>query len=100
MRGGDANPAGPPIRNGGTQIEHLNPITTNLLLINLRVTTPNIRQLVSTELNMHPQEYTRLRAASQAQSIDDETLLTSAQARAQVGGVSAMCLWRWTRDPR
>jgi hypothetical protein len=31
---------------------------------------------------------------------EDETLLTTAQTRAQVGGVSAMCLWRWERDPR
>lgn len=33
-------------------------------------------------------------------SVDDETLLTSAQVRARVGGVSTMCLWRWTRDER
>ena len=32
-------------------------------------------------------------------SVDDETLLTSAQARAQVGNVTTMALWRWQRDP-
>jgi hypothetical protein len=35
-----------------------------------------------------------------AQPVDDDTLLTSAQVRAQVSGVSPMCIWRWTRDPR
>jgi hypothetical protein len=49
---------------------------------------------------MHPQEYAAVGAASQTQPIDDETLLTSAQVRARVGGVSAMCLWRWTQDER
>ena len=34
------------------------------------------------------------------QSTDDDTLLTSAQTRARVGGVSTMCIWRWMRDPR
>lgn len=48
---------------------------------------------------MHPQEYTKSRKASQA-PVDDDTLLTSAQARARVGGVTAMCIWRWMRDPR
>jgi hypothetical protein len=38
--------------------------------------------------------------AKPAQPIDDETLLTSAQVRARVGGVSNMCIWRWTRDER
>jgi hypothetical protein len=38
--------------------------------------------------------------ANLAQSIDDETLLTSAQVRARVGNVSTMCIWRWTRDER
>ena len=32
--------------------------------------------------------------------LDDETLLTSAQVRARVGGVSTMCVWRWQRDPK
>ena len=34
------------------------------------------------------------------QSTDDDTLLTSAQTRARIGGVSTMCIWRWMRDPR
>jgi predicted DNA-binding transcriptional regulator AlpA len=32
--------------------------------------------------------------------LDDDVLLTSAQTRARVGGVSTMCIWRWLRDPR
>ena len=32
--------------------------------------------------------------------LDDDILLTAAQTRARVGGVSAMCVWRWMRDPR
>jgi predicted DNA-binding transcriptional regulator AlpA len=31
---------------------------------------------------------------------DDDTLLTSNQTRARVGGVSHMCIWRWQRDDR
>jgi hypothetical protein len=49
---------------------------------------------------MYPQGYATLCAGSQAQPIDDEALLTSGQVRARVGGVSAMCLWRWSRDER
>jgi predicted DNA-binding transcriptional regulator AlpA len=48
---------------------------------------------------MHPQQYTEIRKAAQVPA-DDETLLTSAQTRARVGGVSTMCIWRWMRDPR
>jgi predicted DNA-binding transcriptional regulator AlpA len=48
---------------------------------------------------MHPQEYGEIRKTSQAPA-DDDTLLTSAQMRARVGGVSTMCIWRWMRDPR
>ena len=48
---------------------------------------------------MHPQEYTELRKAS-LPALDDDVLLTSAQTRARVGGVSTMCIWRWMRDPR
>ena len=33
-------------------------------------------------------------------SLDDDVLLTAAQTRARVGGVSAMCIWRWQRDER
>ena len=33
-------------------------------------------------------------------SSDDDTLLTSVQTRARVGGVSTMCIWRWLRDDR
>jgi predicted DNA-binding transcriptional regulator AlpA len=32
--------------------------------------------------------------------LDEDVLLTAAQTRARVGGVSAMCIWRWMRDPR
>jgi predicted DNA-binding transcriptional regulator AlpA len=32
--------------------------------------------------------------------VDDDVFLTSRQTRARVGGVSAMCIWRWMRDPR
>jgi hypothetical protein len=31
---------------------------------------------------------------------DDDFLLTGAQVRHRVGDVSAMCIWRWMRDPR
>jgi predicted DNA-binding transcriptional regulator AlpA len=48
---------------------------------------------------MHPREHSEIRKASQAPD-DDDTLLTSAQTRARVGGVSTMCIWRWMRDPR
>jgi predicted DNA-binding transcriptional regulator AlpA len=47
---------------------------------------------------MHPREYTELRKDSH-QPADDDVLLTSAQARARIGGVSTMCIWRWMRDP-
>jgi predicted DNA-binding transcriptional regulator AlpA len=74
---------------------------------------------------MHPQEYAKVRAGSMPAAqpasdgpacaatpataphaprapplLDDEALLTSAQVRARVGGVSAMCIWRWQRDPK
>jgi predicted DNA-binding transcriptional regulator AlpA len=72
---------------------------------------------------MHPRQYNLMRAglrepdqpACGAPSIpsnkepqnargpppeDDDILLTSAQTRARVGGVSAMCIWRWVRDSR
>jgi predicted DNA-binding transcriptional regulator AlpA len=48
---------------------------------------------------MHPQEHAETRRASQAPA-DDDALLTSAQVRARIGGVSTMCIWRWMRDPR
>jgi hypothetical protein len=48
---------------------------------------------------MHPQEYAEVRKASRP-ILDDEVLLTSAQTRARVGGVSNMAIWRWQRDPR
>jgi predicted DNA-binding transcriptional regulator AlpA len=40
------------------------------------------------------------RALAIASSADDDTLLTSNQARARVGNVSHMCIWRWIRDER
>jgi len=74
---------------------------------------------------MHPHDYAALRAHSQRHSatpdshtdlmpatpgrtplsprappMDDDVFLTSAQTRARVGGVSAMCIWRWMRDLR
>jgi predicted DNA-binding transcriptional regulator AlpA len=74
---------------------------------------------------MHPNEYAKVRAgampaaathldsaievpsprsAPQSPSgppeLDDDTLLTSAQTRTRIGGVSTMCIWRWMRDPR
>jgi hypothetical protein len=30
---------------------------------------------------------------------DEDALLTSGQVRARYGGVSAMCIWRWQRNP-
>ena len=50
---------------------------------------------------MHPHEYAGLRQVSKPELVlDDDALLTSAQTQALVGGVSAMCIWRWIRDPR
>ncbi len=50
---------------------------------------------------MHPHEHTEVRKASRPEPpLDDDVLLTAAQTRARVGGVSAMCIWRWMRDPR
>jgi predicted DNA-binding transcriptional regulator AlpA len=75
---------------------------------------------------MHPHEYAKVRAGAMPAAdpaadstvgapaprkapqsprasplaLDDDTLLTSTQARARVGGVSTMCIWRWMRDPR
>ncbi len=47
---------------------------------------------------MHPQEHNTSRVASMQPATDDETLLNSAQTRRMVGGVSEMCIWRWSRD--
>jgi hypothetical protein len=50
---------------------------------------------------MHPQECAELRTASQpADPLNDDFMMDSATTRAICGGVSNMCLWRWTRDPR
>jgi predicted DNA-binding transcriptional regulator AlpA len=40
------------------------------------------------------------RAATNAAHADDDSLLTSNQTRARIGGVSHMCIWRWIRDER
>jgi predicted DNA-binding transcriptional regulator AlpA len=48
---------------------------------------------------VQPQAYIEIRKARPAPP-DDDILLTSAQTRARIGGVSTMCLWRWMRDPR
>lgn len=39
-------------------------------------------------------------AAHRRMFADDDDLLTSTQTRARIGGVSAMCIWRWMRDDR
>lgn len=39
-------------------------------------------------------------AGNKQQTVDDDALLTSNQIRARIGNVSAMCIWRWTRDAR
>jgi predicted DNA-binding transcriptional regulator AlpA len=73
---------------------------------------------------MHPNEYAKVRSGAMLAAatldsaieappprtapqsprgppaLDDDTLLTSTQARARIGGVSTMCIWRWMRDPR
>ena len=48
---------------------------------------------------MRPQECVAVHAASQAQPIDDEVLLTSAQTRVWLGNVSNMCLWQMDARP-
>lgn len=40
------------------------------------------------------------RKAKPQSVLDDDALLTAAQTRARIGGVSAMCIWRWMRDER
>ena len=40
------------------------------------------------------------RKAKPQPTLDDDSLLTSAQTRARCGGVSTMCVWRWMRDER
>jgi predicted DNA-binding transcriptional regulator AlpA len=47
---------------------------------------------------MHPHVHEAVAKASTA--TDDDTLLTSAQVRGRIGGVSTMCIWRWLRDPK
>jgi predicted DNA-binding transcriptional regulator AlpA len=37
---------------------------------------------------------------SSLQRLDDEVFLNSAQTRTYCGGVTAMSLWRWMRDPK
>ncbi len=49
---------------------------------------------------MQPQLVAESNRAAAHPPADDDTLLTSNQARARVGGVSNMCLWRWMRDDR
>ena len=73
---------------------------------------------------MHPHEYAKVRAGAlsvsepavpnavgpvapgiapqspRAPPAEDEVLLTGMQTRARFGDVSAMCIWRWMRDPR
>ena len=61
---------------------------------------PNDRQMVRTEATLQIAQTPARPRVKPAQPADDDTLLTSAQVRAQAGGVSSMCIWRWTRDPR
>ncbi len=50
---------------------------------------------------MHLQTHTQASKATILSALpDDDTLLTSGQTRARVGGVSQMCIWRWMRDDR
>ncbi|MGC1408950.1 MAG: hypothetical protein WA864_08435 [Acetobacteraceae bacterium] len=39
-------------------------------------------------------------AATPSVAEDDGAMLTTTQVRAYCGYVSAMCIWRWLRDPR
>jgi predicted DNA-binding transcriptional regulator AlpA len=48
---------------------------------------------------MQTQEHAEPRKALPAPA-DDDTLLTSGQVRARVGGVTTMCIWRWMRNDR
>jgi hypothetical protein len=50
--------------------------------------------------NAVPQSAAANPASPRGPPFDDDTLLTSAQTRALVGGVTTMCIWRWQRDPR
>jgi predicted DNA-binding transcriptional regulator AlpA len=78
---------------------------------------------VTRSWNMHPHDYAKLKSGERqpiveavapsspallgysdkgprGPPLDDDVLLTAAQTRARVGHVSAMCIWRWMRDPR
>ena len=73
---------------------------------------------------MHPRQYANLRSGTRhhasrpqdgpqiaatpraqtsqgprAPPADEDTLLSSTQVRARYGDVSAMCIWRWQRNP-
>jgi predicted DNA-binding transcriptional regulator AlpA len=52
------------------------------------------------EDSLHGQRRKDPRVPQSKLRVDDDMWLTAAQAREFVGGVSAMCLWRWMRDPR
>ena len=89
----------------------------------ISVTGPHGRQRVSTEARCTPTNTQRC-ALARCQSLnqphltllgpvapgiapqsprappaEDEVLLTGTQTRARFGDVSAMCIWRWMRDP-
>jgi hypothetical protein len=75
---------------------------------------------------MHPHQYAKIRDGSQPvheapendrvpvhmderhqgspragpPALDDDCLLTAKQTQVRCGNVTAMCIWRWMRDPR
>jgi hypothetical protein len=59
---------------------------------------PEERQAAPREIP--PALLARPNKGPRAPPLDDDMLLTAAQTRARVGGVTAMCVWRWMRDPR
>jgi hypothetical protein len=62
------------------------------------------RRTISNELERRDRVQTtqagKTRQNEPSHPIGDDTLLTSVQARAEVGHVSTMCIWRWQRNPR
>jgi predicted DNA-binding transcriptional regulator AlpA len=65
----------------------------------LRAGPAPVSRLLSTRI-VHSVATTKQPQSPRAPSPDDDVLLTSSQTRARIGGVSAMCIWRWMRDPR
>jgi hypothetical protein len=64
-----------------------------------RYVTP--RQSDAEILTLHPHQYAEVRGGSLApRPLDDDSLLSTSQVLADLGGLSRMGLWRWIRDPR